>query len=434
MSLPGKVLLVFPRAFERNSVPPLGIALLAACLRDAGHAVDLLDLTVEPLGRRDFRPYCLVGMTLLCTNFQGGVDVARLVRRQNPAASIVAGGPFADACPRDVLDTGVFDFVAHGEGETLLPRLVAAVKNGTDPGEIGGLSFFRDGAIVRTPSPPMIADLDALPFPAYDLLPMALYHRHSIMASRGCPWDCIFCDRGPTESRRVRFLSPERVRDWATRMTHEFGAKPFRILDSTFTVNQRWAERVCDLFLEQGVRINWHCQSRIDCVNPRLLEKMQDAGCTQIVVGIDSGDDEILVLSKKRLTRERTRRGAALFRDGKAPTLHMNFVIGHPWDTRDTIRETVAFADELRRDFKATCGFYMMVPFPGTELAENAPKYEIQIKKDWKKYNKLSFMGNPERLSASFDSKYLSADELTQIYHAIFEKKRDRLNALLAQR
>ena len=254
MSLSGKVLLVFPRAFERNSVPPLGIALLAACLRDAGHATELLDLTVEPLGRRDFSPYCLVGMTLLCTNFQGGVDVARAVRRQNAAARIVAGGPFADACPRDVLDTGVFDFVAHGEGETLLPRLVAAVKNGTDPSGIGGLSFYRDGAIVRTPSPPMIADLDALPFPAYDLLPMALYHRHSIMASRGCPWDCIFCDRGPTESRRVRFLSPEHVRDWAARMTREFGAKSFRILDSTFTVNQRWAERICDLFLEQDVR------------------------------------------------------------------------------------------------------------------------------------------------------------------------------------
>jgi anaerobic magnesium-protoporphyrin IX monomethyl ester cyclase len=278
----------------------------------------------------------------------------------------------------------------------------------------------------------MIADLEALPFPAYDLLPMPLYHRHSIMASRGCPWDCIFCDRGPAESRRVRFLSPERVRDWALRMTREFGAKPFRMLDSTFTVNQRWGERICDLILEQDVPISWHCQSRIDCVSPRLLEKMHDAGCTQIVVGIDSGNDEILALSKKKLTRERTRRGAALFRDGKAPTLHMNFVIGHPWDTRDTIRETVAFADELRRDFKATCGFYMMVPFPGTELAENAPKYEIQIKKDWRKYNKLSFMGNPERLSASFDSKRLSAAELTQIYHALFEKKRDRLNAMLA--
>jgi radical SAM superfamily enzyme YgiQ (UPF0313 family) len=138
MSCPGKVLLVFPRAFERNSVPPLGISLLAACLRDAGHAVELLDLTVEPLGRRDFSPYSLVGMTLLCTNFQGGVDVARRVRRQNPAARIVAGGPFADSCPRDVLDTGVFDFVAHGEGETLLPRLVAAINDGSDPGEMEG--------------------------------------------------------------------------------------------------------------------------------------------------------------------------------------------------------------------------------------------------------------------------------------------------------
>jgi radical SAM superfamily enzyme YgiQ (UPF0313 family) len=432
MSAARKVLLVFPQAFERNSVPPLGIALLAACLRDAGHAVDLLDLTVEPLGRRDFTPYCLVGMTLLCTNFQGGVDVARRVRRQNPGACIVAGGPFADACARDVLDSGVFDFVAHGEGEALLPHLVAAVRDGTDPGEIGGLSFYRDGALVRTPQPPMIADLDALPFPAYDLLPMARYRRHSIMASRGCPWDCIFCDRGPAESRRVRFVSPERVRDWALRMIGDFGPKPFRILDSTFTANQKWAERVCDLFIERRVPISWECQSRIDCFNPRLLGKMRDAGCDQVVVGVDSGDDAILALSKKKLTRERTRRGAALFRVGETPPLHMNFVIGHPWDTRDTIRETVDFADELRRDFQATCGFYMMVPFPGTELADNAPKYEIKIKKDWKKYNKLSFMGNPERLSATFDSRHLRAEDLTEIYHAIFERKRDRLDALLA--
>jgi len=433
MSVLDRVLLVFPQAFERNTVPPLGIALLAACLRDAGHAVDLLDLTVEPLGRRDFTPYCLVGMTLLCTNFDGGVEVARKVRRQNPAARIVAGGPFADACPRDVLDTGVFDFVGHGEGEYLLPRLVAAVKNGTDPSGVGGLSFFRDGVLVRTPQPPMIGDLDALPFPAYDLLPMARYRRHSIMASRGCPWDCVFCDRGPAESRRVRFLSPERVCDWAARMIRDFGPKPFRILDSTFTANRTWAERVCDLVLERQIPITWECQSRIDCFSPRLLEKMCDAGCEQIVVGVDSGDDEILALSKKKLTRKSTRRGAALFRDGKAPPLHMNFVIGHPWDTRSTIRETVMFADELQRDFKVTCGFYMMVPFPGTELADNAPRYEIQIKKDWKKYNKLSYMGNPERLSATFDSRHLRAEQLTEIYHAIFERKRDRLDALLAE-
>jgi anaerobic magnesium-protoporphyrin IX monomethyl ester cyclase len=433
MSSASKVLLVFPRAFEPNTVPPLGISLLAACLRDAGHEVDLLDLTVEPLRRREFDQYCLVGMTLLCTNFKSGTELAKQIRRDTSSVCIVAGGPFADSCPADVLDTGVFDIVAHGEGELLLPQLVGALKSATDYGDIGGLSFYRNGKIIRTPSQPMIAGLDALPFPAYELLPMKHYLRHSVMASRGCPWDCIFCDRGPAESRRVRFLSPEHVRDWATRMVRDFGHKPIRILDSTFTANQRWAERICDLIIKQGIRISWHCQSRIDCLNPGLLKKMRDSGCTQIVAGIDSGNDEILSLSKKGLTRAEARRGAQLFLDGKGPKLHLNFVIGHPWDTLESIQETVEFADELERDFGAKCGFYMMVPFPGTELADNAPRYEIQIKKDWEKYNKLSFMGTPERLSATFDSKYLRAEDLTQIYHAIFQRKRRGRGAFVAK-
>jgi radical SAM superfamily enzyme YgiQ (UPF0313 family) len=119
----------------------------------------------------------------------------------------------------------------------------------------------------------------------------------------------------------------------------------------------------------------------------------------------------------------RSRRGARLFQDGDAPQLHLNFVVGHPWDTLESIQETVDFADELEQEFGARCGFYMMVPFPGTELWENAPKYEIEIRKDWEKYVKLSFLGNPERLSATFDSKYLRAEELTRIYHAIFRRK-----------
>ncbi len=421
-----KVLLVFPRAFEQNTVPPLGISLLAACLRDAGHEVDVRDLTVEPLNY-DFNDYSMVGMTLLCTNFPSGTDLARRIRRDSGSVCIVAGGPFADSCPLDVLDTGVFDIVVHGEGEFTLPRLVAALKNGTDYGDIGGLSFCRQGRVVRTQNPPMIANLDALPSPAYELLPMERYPRHSIMASRGCPWNCIFCDRGPAESRRMRYLSPELVRDWATRVVRDFGRKPIRILDSTFTVNQRWAERICDLLIESGLGIHWHCQTRIDCVNPRLLKKMRDAGCTQIVAGIDSGNEEILTLSRKGLTKGEARRGAELFRDGEAPQLHLNFVIGHPWDTMESIQQTVDFADELEREFGAQCGFYMMVPFPGTELWDNAPRYEIEINKDWEKYNKLSFMGNPERLSATFNSKYLRAEELTRIYHTIFHRKRHRL-------
>lgn len=325
-----------------------------------------------------------------------------------------------------MLDTKVFDIVVHGEGEYILPQLVTALRSARDYHDVAGLSFYQGEEIVRTPSPAMIATLDALPFPAYELLPMKLYPRHSIMASRGCPWACIFCDRGPAESRRMRYLTPARVCDWAERLIRKFGHKSIRVLDSTFTANERWAEQICDLIIENDMGIHWHCQSRIDCLNPRLLKKMHDAGCTQIVAGIDSGNNKILRLSRKGLTKAAARRGAQLFRDGEAPQLHLNFVIGHPWDTLESIQETIDFADELESEYGAQCGFYLMVPFPGTELWDNAPKYEIEIKGDWDKFNKLSFMGNPERLSATFDSKYLRAQDLTQIYHAIFHRKRRR--------
>ena len=346
---------------------------------------------------------------------------------------IAAGGPFADACPREVLDTGVFDFVGHGECETTLPKVVDTLKGGADLGDVAGLSYSRDEMIARTPSPPMLESLDALPFPAYDFLSMNRYSRHSIMASRGCPFDCIFCDRGPTESRKVRYMTPGAVVDRMAKLLHDFGNLPIRMLDSTFTLNQTWAERICDLILERGLRVSWHCQTRIDCLNSGLLEKMHCAGCTEVVVGVDSGNDEILKLSKKSLTKAEARLGGRLFRDGIAPKLHVNFVSGHPWDTRESIQETLTFARELEQDFGARCGYYMMVPFPGTELWDSAATYEIEITKDWENYCKLSFTEHPECMSATFDSKYLTADELTRIYHDIYRGKRNRSRPPLVQ-
>jgi len=419
-----RTLLVFARAFEPNELPPLGITQLASCLRQAGHEVDLLDLTVNSIRNFDLNQYCLVGMTLLCTNFPSATRLARRIRENSESVCIAAGGPFPDACPREVLDTSVFDIVGHGECELVIPKLVDALKTGAYLDQVPGLSFLRDGTAVRTLSLPMIESLDSLPFPAYDLLSMNKYSRHSIMASRGCPFDCIFCDRGPTESRKVRFMNPEAVVDRMTRLVHEFGNLPIRILDSTFTLNQRWAERICDLILQRNLEVSWHCQTRIDCLNSELLAKMRRAGCTEVVVGVDSGNDNILKLSKKSLTKDEARLGAKLFKETRAPKLHINFVIGHPWDTKETIEETLAFAHELERDFGARCGYYMMVPFPGTELWDNATTYEIEITKDWEKYCKLSFTEHPERLSATFDSKHLTADELTRIYHAIYRRKR----------
>jgi radical SAM superfamily enzyme YgiQ (UPF0313 family) len=271
----------------------------------------------------------------------------------------------------------------------------------------------------------MIRDLDQLSFPAYQLLAMQRYSLYGVMASRGCPFACVFCDRGPAESRRMRYHSPQYVVDWMARMVAEFGPLPIRMLDSTFTMNQQWAESICDLLIDRAAGFTWHCQTRIDCLSRSLITKMRQAGCTEITVGVDSGNDDILRLSKKRLSKDSARAGAQLFVGADAPLLHVNFVIGHPWDTRESIQETLDFARELEDRYGTRCGYYLMVPFPGTELWDNAEIYEIEIDQDWERYCKLSFTARPERLSATFSSKHFSAQELTTIYHEIYRRRKE---------
>jgi len=419
-----KTLLIYPQSFEPNVVPPLGLSFVAACLRQAGHEVDLLDLTVEPRKRPNWDQYSVVGMSLICVNFHNGINIAECIRQKNKDVCIVAGGPFPDICDKEVLETGLFDVVVHGEGENVFVQLVKALENGKDLRSIKGLSFYRDGEIIRTENPAQIEDLDALPFPAYDLLPIRKYYESSIIASRGCPFSCIFCTRGPAESKIVRRLSPERAIDWITLLVEDLSCNKIRFVDSTFTLDQKWAERICDLIMERGLKFKWNCQTRIDRLNGTLLEKMRKTGCTYVNVGAETGNDEILTLLKKGFSKADIRSGAQIFKYVNAPQLYINFIIGHPWDTSETICETVEFAQELEKKFGAKCFFFLMCPFPGTELWEDADKYGIKITKNWETFCKTSFKGNCDRLSANFSTVHLSREELTKLYH----KARRRYN------
>lgn len=414
-----KILLLFPPSFEPNVTPPLGIAFLAASLRHAGYEVELWDLTIEPRRRHDWQHYSIVGMSLLCVNFNKGAALARHIRQKNRNLCIVAGGPFADTCSKEVLETGLFDVVVHGEGETAFVHLVEALKNGRDFSGINGLSFLQGDEIIRTHNSPLAGNLDTLPFPAYDLLPVHRYEELSIIASRGCPFRCVFCTRGPTEAKTVRQVTPEHLTDWITLLRDRFACNNIRFVDSTFTVDQEWSERLCDLIMERKLKFHWTCQTRLDCVNGRLLEKMKRAGCQIVTVGAESGNDEILSLLGKDFSKTDVRSAAQLFHDVKAPQLNLNFIIGHPWDTRDTIGETVGLAKELRRDFGARYKLFLLVPFPGTELWDNAKEYGLTITRDWEKFCKYSFMGNPARMAATFSTRNFSREELTTLYHGL---------------
>ncbi|MBU0761667.1 MAG: B12-binding domain-containing radical SAM protein [Candidatus Altiarchaeota archaeon] len=411
--------MIFPETFEKNLSPPLGISIIAACLRDAGYEVELWDQTVEHRKKINWGDYFLVGMNLLCANFNNGVELAKRIREGNSNVFIMAGGPFSDTCAQEVLESGVFDAIVHGEGEYTFVRLAKAVKGKKAFHNIKGLSFYKQGKIKRTDDPPLIKDLDKLPFPAYDLLPVDKYPEASVIASRGCPFSCIFCTRGPAESKKRRCLSPARAVEWIALLREKYHFKHIRMVDSTFTVDQKWAEEICDLIIKNNLRVHWSCQTRIDCINTGLLEKMKKAGCNKIIFGIESGNDKILTLMEKGFTKNNVRAFAKMFKAADAPSVTANFIIGHSWDTRETIRETFDFAKELNNNFGFEYRLFLLVPFPGTELWNNPEKYGIKIGTDWKHFCKTSFFGNPLGVEAVYSTNNLSSGELTEIYHQL---------------
>lgn len=418
-----RILLVFPMSFEANSMPPLGMSILAACLQKAGCQVDLLDLTVEPDKELDWNKYAIIGMTMLCNNFKSGIRLAKRIKERNNNIVIVAGGPFADTCPQEVLESGTIDIVLHGEGEKTFVKLVQALEGNENLLNIPGLSFYREDEIIHTGNPVPINNLDELPLPAYDLLPLEKYFQRdeklkitTIMSSRGCPYQCVFCTRGPAESRIMRFHSPERVIEWIKLLVEDLGSKHILFVDSTFTVNKKHAEKICDLIIESNLKFEWSCMTRVDCIDRSLLEKMKSAGCTSICAGIESGNDEMLDLLKKGFKKDDAESAAQLFKDVGGPLLITAFIIGHPWDTKETIRDTGKFARKLQKKYNVRTSFFLMVPFPGTDFWNNAEDWGVTISKDWDNFSKTSFKDNNYSLKANFSTKYFSQEELTKQY------------------
>ncbi|MCM2268451.1 MAG: B12-binding domain-containing radical SAM protein, partial [Elusimicrobiales bacterium] len=219
MTTPGAdILLIVPQLPETswlNSAvagvtPPLGAAYLAAYVRERGLSVAILDNCVElktpaetARAAAALRPR-LIGITATTTNCPTMFAIARALKLALPGTPIVAGGPHASALPEETLGEPALDFVAQGEGEETLYELARAVIGGGQLSGVAGLYFRQNGRIVRNAPRAPIEDLDSLPLPAYDLLPMAKYHPSlsrrisrgtmgSILTARGCPHQCVFC-------------------------------------------------------------------------------------------------------------------------------------------------------------------------------------------------------------------------------------------------
>jgi len=379
-----RVLLVHPARDDLIDrlvrLPPLGLACVAGALRQADHEVRLLDAAVLPRWAEDldlalerWRPQ-VVGITASTAHMAPARDLAARVKEADPHRVVVLGGVHPTLFPREVAEADGIDFVVHGEGELTAVELVDALADSAPLGRIAGIAYRERGQTrINTPRDP-VADLDDLPRPAYDLLPMEQYstpfsapgHVISMVTSRGCSYRCAFCDAFVVLGRRYRAHSAERVVAEIHHLVSEFGIREVLFKDSEFTLNRARVERFCDLMVAEGAPVTWTCSARVNCVDEPLLRKMAAAGCRVIQFGVESADPAVLELLNKRVTLDRVREAFRAARAAGIDTV-ANLMVGSPGETWDSIAATERLVGEIRPDH---LNIQALEVYPGTELYE----------------------------------------------------------------
>jgi len=419
-----------------NTSPPLGIGYIGAVLEQAGHQVKILDAPTLGYRLKDilreferFQPD-LVGLTCLTPDFRKAVDLAHALKKEN-GATIVIGGPQVTAEPEKTLSFDCFDFGVIGEGEETIVELVERLEKNrlSDFSDIKGIIYKKDGQIVRTPGRPFIADLDKIPFPARHLMPgFSQYHptpasyKHlpvgTIMTSRGCPFHCVYCDRS-IFGNAYRFRSAKNVVDEIEMVVNRFGAREIRIWDDTFNARPERVIAICQEIINRGIKVSWTCLGRVNFITDELITWMKKAGGWQISFGIESGDEEVLKNIKKGQTKEMVRQALQICRKNGMGARGF-FIIGLPGDTEETMQKTIDFAKSLPLD---VAGFYVTIPFPGTELTKTAKKTgELKISEhDYFHYDQF-LMNLPDKLfyiPAGLDEKTIRKYQ-KKAYHEFY--------------
>lgn len=361
--------------------PPIGLASLSAYLKERGHEVRLIDMQGLLMDSRElaselarYNPE-LVGVTAMTPTVPEALQAARIAKDNIPGTKVVLGGVHPTLDPAGVLADPNVDFVIRGEGEEALASLCASFASGFEPGRIDGLSFRVGDQIVVRDRATLIADLDSLPMPDYEAFPVERYIEHnmhlrsirgiSMIASRGCPFQCTFCAVHQTMGRRWRIKSPQRVVDELLLLKERHGLEGVWFKDSIFNLDRRWVREFCRLMIEQRVDLGWQALTRIDLIDEEELQVMKLAGLTQLDLGIETGSPKSLARLKKGITVDAIRRKVALAK--RYVKAFGFFMIGIPGENETDVMQTFELAKSLELD-RWTWSIYS--PLPGSALYE----------------------------------------------------------------
>ena len=383
-----RVLLVRPPSPRMPVViPALGLGYLASSLAQHGHTVHLLDCARDGLDHRAFtrelsrfRPHVL-GLQVLSCDLGSARRCLELARRWNAAVVTVVGGAHPSGDPEGVLDLlRDADYAFEGEAELGLPALLQRLDAGSpdDLSGVDGLAYREDGRAVCS-GPAVVADLDSLPWPAWELIDPRRYRSapHGtfvrqlptapVITTRGCPYACTYCAGSTVHGRTLRRRSAEGIVEEILYLRDRLGVREIHIEDDNFTLDRRHVLGFCEEFRARGVGLPWALPNgvKLETLDQEVARAMEAAGCYSLAVGVESGSPPVLQAMNRSLPLDAVVERIRMIAAATRIRITGMFVLGYPTESLDDMERTLALALELPL---SRAQFGLFLPLPGTQV------------------------------------------------------------------
>ena len=361
---PTKELLVIP------PLPPTDLMYLASIAEQCEFEAKIKDYSLGGNFSEDlesFNPDYLVA-NIATPTFKTDMEAVALAKKIKPSIiTIVKGAPFLTYNTNVIYENPFIDYVIMGEPELTLKDILEEVPNN----EILGICYSENMQGVKNEARPFNENLDCLPFPARHLVDNSIYKRPDngkvqavIKVSRGCPFHCFFCLATPVSGTKVRTRSAENIIAEVKECIEKYNIKNFLFWSDIFNFDREWTLNLCNKIIESGLKFTWSANTRANTMDEEMAKLMYKAGCRLVSIGVESGSQEVLDKIGKKITLDDIRNTVRILKKNKIK-IYNYFVIGLPWETEKTVKETINFAIELDSNF---ISFYTATPLPGTKF------------------------------------------------------------------
>lgn len=372
-----KVLLINPPSPTKSDFLPLGLGYLGAILEKIGCNVSVIDAcarhdehSIEEVfeSARILSPNVIV-VTIFSNHAKNNYKLTNMLSKL--PSLVVVGGPHPSILPHEVLKYSGANIVVRGEGEDTICDIIEYVKGNMELENIPGISHYvHENEIVDNPARMLIKDLDSIPHPARHLSDASNYdfeYLGGMITSRGCPSSCTFC-ASLAMGKSYRFRSPQNIINEMLYLRDNYGVNKFFFQDDAFTVNKDRLYQLCNMIIDRDdFNPKWTCVTRVDFITQDMLNKMKEAGCVEIHVGLESGDTNLLIKHRKGISIDSIRRAVRWMHVAGIKS-QVNFMFGFPEETVKEIKATENLIKELAPYTDQFSKGGVLIPYPGTEI------------------------------------------------------------------